>query len=521
MSGGKITVRQKMINMMYLVLTALLALNVSAEILRAFHMVEVSMDRAAENIDKKNKSIRDAIKKYVEGHANDEKGLYAEKQSQEADKIAKSALKYIGALKQELIAGAGGRKEGKADQEIEESSNIEKHANLLFKFENGAKGLELQKQINDTRIKLINLLPAERRVNVKSDLFANNDPAKAPQTWASEMFEHTPVAAVVALLSKTESDIKNTEAQVLDELNKDITGDVVVVDKFDGKVIPTNGIYITAGSEYAADIFLAASSSRMQAEVMVNGSPINVEDGVGKYKITASGEGEKKYKGVISTKKASGEQMNVEFEAEYTVIKPLAVVSATKMNVVYRAIDNPISISVPGYSANEVQARPSVGALKNDKQPGTYNLMVAPGDQSMETIITVTVKDKSNGQMRKMGEQRYRIKNIPRPTPMLGPIDASGDVTIGKLKAANFVATQLKDFAFEGIKYTPQSWKMVYVPRTGNATVIIGSGSIISPQAKAFLNNARSNDKIILYDIKAVGPQGLVPLTSALVLNVL
>ena len=137
MSGGNVSPRQKMINMMYLVLTALLALNVSAEILRAFHLVEVSMEKAGLNIDKKNSDILKSIDSYVANNPTDEKGKNAQVQAAKCNNTAKAALKYLSDLKTLLIDGVdkdgkpnpknSGRKEGKEDGEIEDASNMEKH----------------------------------------------------------------------------------------------------------------------------------------------------------------------------------------------------------------------------------------------------------------------------------------------------------------------------------------------------------------------------------------------------------
>ncbi|MEI6881505.1 MAG: hypothetical protein WCK82_09265, partial [Bacteroidota bacterium] len=159
MAGGKVTVRQKMINMMYLVLTALLALNVSADILRAFHLVEVSMERAGVNIDKKNKATMAAIDKYVTTNKTDKKGLDAQANAAKVDKIAKNALIYLADLKKTLVDGAGGRKEGKVDGEIEEAQNMEKHANLLIVKGEGAK---LKAKINEWRKDMLGVLKPEQ-----------------------------------------------------------------------------------------------------------------------------------------------------------------------------------------------------------------------------------------------------------------------------------------------------------------------------------------------------------------------
>ena len=519
MSGGKVTVRQKMINMMYLVLTALLALNVSAEILKAFHLVEVSMEKAGLNIDKKNESILKSIDKYVDNNPSDVKGKDAKDKSNKVDKIAKDALTYIKALKDELIAGAGGRKEGEdgkpnPEGEISEASNIEKHANLLIVQ---GKGKELKAKINEWRNSMINILPEADRTNVKSDLIAEDD-KKTGETWEGEMFEHSPVAAVVTLLTKTENDIKNTEAQVLDELNKGLTKVNIVVDQFEAKIIPNNGTYITAGGKYSADIFLAASSSRSTFDLNVGGSAVKVESGIGKYEVTASGEGEKKYTAKISQRQLDGTMKTYDAEGSYFVVKPLAVVSATKMNVVYRGLENPISVSVPGYSASQTIVTSSMGSLKPSTQAGTFNLSIPVNDANRELTISVSVRAPEG--VKKMGEQKYRIKNIPKPTPMLGAIEASGAVSSAQLRSAAFVFTALKDFAFEGVNYTPLSYTIVYAPKKGDARPFQGNGASIPSDARAAFNGARPGDRVILTNIKAMGPAGAVIVPTSLAIEV-
>jgi gliding motility-associated protein GldM len=519
MSGGKVSVRQKMINMMYLVLTALLALNVSAEILKAFHLVEVSMEKAGANIDKKNTSTIEGIEKYVKNNPKDPKGVDAQNKALQVDKIAKDALKYLSDLKIILVDGAGGRKEGEdgkpnPNEEITEASNIEKHANLMIVQ---GKGAEMKAKINEWRTKMLALVPEKYKNEVRSDLVAV-DPKDSKQTWESEMFEHSPVAAVVTLLTKTENDVKNTESQVLDQLNKDLLISDYVVTGFVPKVIPNNGTYITAGGKYSSDIFLAAESGRMAFDLTVNGSPVKVEGGVGKYEVIASGEGEKKYTANITQRKTDGNLETYKVEGSYFVVKPLAVVSATKMNVVYRGLENPISVSVPGYSASQTQVTSSLGSLKPSTQAGTFNLSIPVNDANRELTISVSVKAPEG--VKKMGEQKYRIKNIPKPTPMLGAIEASGAVTSAQLRSAAFVFTALKDFAFEGVNYTPLSYTIVYAPKKGDARPFQGNGASIPSDARAAFNGARPGDRVILTNIKAMGPAGAVIVPTSLAIEV-
>ncbi len=516
MAGGNVSPRQKMINMMYLVLTALLALNVSAEILKAFHLVEVSMSKAGLNIDKKNADILKAIDSYVSNNPTDAKGKNAQVEAAKVDKTSKAALKYLGDLKTLLVDGEGGknsgRKEGKADGEIEDASNMEKHANLFIVQ---GKGKELRDNINKWREDMLAVLSPELRKVVKSDLNTDVTPGST-QTWESELFEHSPLAAVVTLLTKIENDVKNTEAQVLDELKKDLTKVNIVVDQFDAKVIPNKGTYIIAGGKYEADIFLAASSSRSTFDLTVNGSKVEVENGIGKYSVAASGQGEKKYKGVITQTQIDGTKKEYPFEGEYFVTQPLAVVSATKMNVVYRAIPNPISVSVPGFDASQVVVSASTGSLTSAGQNGMYNILVPPTNSSPDLTISVSVK--ADGGMKKMGEMRFRLKNIPKPTPQLGSIEVSGEVDAARIKGANAVFTLLKDFAFEGINYTVKGFTIVFQPKTGPAIFESVSGNgIIPSRMRGYLQNVRTGDKVLVVNIKAEGPQGMVQIPSSVV----
>jgi len=510
-----------MINMMYLVLTALLALNVSAEILKAFHLVEVSLEKSTANITKKNEATFKAIDKYHNDFSSDAKGTDIWNRAKKAISMSDEAVKYVEDLKQQVIIGADGRKEdsngdGKIDdEELMKADDIEKHANLLI---NNKKGEELKAKINTLRTSLLGLVDKDKQANIKTDLFTEDHTVEgAPHTWESVMFEHSPAAAVVTLLTKIQSDIRNTEAQVLDELSKSIKGEDFTFDKLEPKVIPNNGTYITTGSEYSADIFVAASSSKQDAKVTVNGREIPFENGVGKYKFVPSSEGEIKYEGVISTKKPNGETVNYPFQQSFTALKPLAVISATKMNVVYIGLDNPISVSVPGYSPNDVSVSSSGGSLRPDKQKGTYLLKVDASTR--EITVSASVKDKE-GHVKKMGEQKYRVRQVPKPTPMLGAIDASGAVSKGQLMSAAFVYAALKDFAFEGISFTPTEYTVVYQPRKGDAVAKKGYGPKVPDDIRGLFTNCKPGDRFTLVQIKANGPAGAVIVPTALALEV-
>lgn len=524
MASGVLTPRQKMINMMYLVLTALLALNVSAEILKAFHLVEVSLDKSTTNIDSKNAMVMKAIEKYHAEFPNDVNGNSVYEKSKKARQIAGEAVKYIEEIKQVVIAGADGRKEdtnsdGKIeDEEVAKADDIENHANLMI---NNKKGEELKKKINETRDQLLALLPKDKVGGVNSDLITLDFKEEGEnKKWESVMFEHTPAAAVVTLLAKFQGDVRNTEAQVLDILRASISESDFTFDKLEPKVIPNNGTYITLGSEYSADIFVAASSSKQEASISVNGANVPVEEGIGKYKVIATSEGEKEYSGVITARKPNGEVTNYPFKATYTALKPMAVISATKMNVVYIGLQNPISVSVPGYSAKEVKVSVSpstAGSIKQDKQAGTYLLTV--NKTAREIAVSASV-DK-NGKTTKMGEQKYRIRVIPDPTPALGTIEQSGGVAAAQLRSQTVIRAPLKNFAFEGVNYIPFEFQFLLIPKKGGAAIFeTARGQQLTANMKNALARAQKGDKIIITQIKVKGPDGAKQLPTPLVFDV-
>lgn len=517
MADSNASPRQKMINMMYLVLTALLALNVSAEILKAFHLVETSLESAGANIGKKNDDTFKAISKYKLDHPTDPIAIDAEQKAKNAMSISVEAVKYFEELKEDLIAKTGGRHEdtngdGKTeDEEPNGASNTEIHANLFMVENGGAKGKEVKAKINDIREKLLALVPADKRSGIKSDLVTLDPPPHEGATisWESQMFEHTPLAAVLTLLTKTQNDIKNTEAQVLDYFKNNLTGDVIVIDNFDAQIIPTNGTYISQGSKFTADIFLAAASSKTDATVTVSGSAVKMENGIGKYEVSASGEGEKKFKAVITTKRASGKVESYEKEFAYTVVKPIAVISATKMNVVYIGLDNPISVSVPGYAASEVtpSVEPSsAGSLSKDPATGQYLLKV--NGSAGKVKIVCSVKDRGTNATKKMGEAEYRVKLIPDPSPAIGTVQP-GNVAAPILKSQASVRAPLQNFAFEGVTFSPIEYNFVILFKKGGTPFVEkGKSAALTPTMQAKLGTLVRGDRVIIDQLTVRGPGG-------------
>ncbi|HCS21192.1 MAG TPA: hypothetical protein DIW47_11645 [Bacteroidetes bacterium] len=508
MAGGKISPRQKMINMMYLVLTAMLALNVSAEILKAFYLVESSMVKAGANIDSKNADIMMAFQKQMKNQPEKTKPFY--EKAKEAEKITKEFVTYVEDLKTKITTNDGKITEPEEirakDGQLVNRDNIEQHAYLMISNEGPKKGLELKGRVNDTRDALLKLLAPfkplaneAKRIGDQTDLRAI-DPEGTAKSWESELFEHSPQAAVVTLLTKIQNDAKNTEAEILTALFSGITADDMSFDMLVAKFIPDKSA-VSLGEQFTADVILTAYDSKQTNKVVINGTEYQMENGVVKYTANPNSAGDFTVKGYIEVAGKDGVKP-YEFESTYSVFKGEASISADKMNVLYIGLDNPITIAIPGKNPNDVKASISGAGSLINKGGGKYIARVTRrGD--IKIVVTVTENGKS-----KTYQAPFRVRSIPKPEAKLGTLE-SGTHSTGVIAAQPGVYGTLGEgFAYEGVKYSINSYLIVYSPRRGDAVMINGQGTALPPQAKSIMSRMKSGDRIIIDNIQATGPDG-------------
>jgi gliding motility-associated protein GldM len=527
MASGKLPPRQKMINMMYLVLTALLALNVSKDILKAFHMVEVSMMKSGKNIDDKNNMTMKALEKEMSINAEKTRPFY--EKAQQARKVSKELTDYLDNIKTMLVKQAEGRKDDEdnhalpeAERELAQPDNIEKHAFHFIKKDGGAESKKLKEKINSTREALLKLLSPAEQKDVKTDLYTPDPPSHGgqKQAWESEMFEHAPLAAVVTMIEKIKNDCKNTESQVLDLLAKGINKDDIKFDQTIAVAVPTKGTVIPIGGEFEAEIYLAAYDSKKNNEMFVNGRAIDVKDGKGLFKTNPSSEGEQKLKVVVNVRKPDGSVEEKTAELAYTAFKGMATISAEKMNVVYIGLDNPIAISVPGSAPEQIIANCVGGRMiPVSGQKGHWNLQV-DGGKEVEIIASVRSKD---GTVKRVESKKYRVKKVPSPTPMVGKI-INSSATPSEIKGLPYVVCDLADFAFEGIRYKVLSFDAILTRKGGDPIIANGvQGQTLPGNIVNGVSGARAGDMLIISNIKAdaIGTKiGVVNIKSSILLKI-
>jgi gliding motility-associated protein GldM len=509
MSGGNLSPRQKMINMMYLVLMALLALNVSKEILKSFFFFEQSFNAAALNIESKNNATMGAFAKSMESNEKKTKPYF--ERAQAVQKEAAEFYKYIDDLKAQIEKMYDGRESG-PNSALKAPDQMEKHAKY-FTDNNNAKGNEMMEKINNTREALLGYLkPGNDSVKIRSlDLY--NQAKAACQLnaedekkgglnkagWVSEMLEHQPAAGLIANLARIKNDAKTLESDILERLAKQIDATDYKFDKLEAKVLAKSN-YVMEGEAYEADILLVASNSKGTPDIRVGGTSVNAEGGVGKYSVRASGVGIKTFSGNIVVTGPDGEAKPYPFEAEYQVFKPAATIAATEMNLLYKGIDNPMSISVPGFSANDVKIS-APGITLTSQGGGLYNAKV-PSSTNGEITISASVT--LEGTTRTVGSQKFRVRSLPQPTAQLGGIPNDG-LPKGKASVAaqtSLLATMGAGFAYN-LNYRVTDFKLIIAYARKPPVMASGSGSQLSGQMRSMISSAGPGDRILIEGIRA------------------
>ena len=538
MAGGKVSARQKMINMMYLVLTALLALNVSKEIIKAFNLIENSLDNSTKNIVQKNTAVLGSL---VKTAAENKAAAAAVSYCNQVQGISKSLIDRLNAIKNELLLRSGDQKDPKMGRkqepeamlvkggvaELTQGDNMEVHGNYFMKENGGKNGSDLQDAINKARIDMLAVMmkasndpvlaasPETKKmltermkaIEEKTSLYANNatNSSGTEQTWVSMYLEHSPLAGVFAMLSKVENDSRSMEAEVMQALAESVNAADYKFDKLIPVVSAATSAVLT-NQTYEANILLAAYNSKAQMVVTVNGRPIEVVDGVGKYKVTSASPGTQKYKvGIQVPKPNGGGSDNYETEAEYSVFAPQAAISADELNVVYVGLPNPISVSVGGGDPKNVSVTATVGGVGlRANKPGSYNAII-PTRNGNECMINVTAK-LPDGRTVSMGSKKFKVRNVPRPVFKAGSVGFSGPISLAAMKVQANAVAALDNFVYDGVKYDVLSYRFTCIGRRTNGPKIqVVNGSSLAPIA-AFLKMLGPGDLIQFDQIKVVGP---------------
>jgi gliding motility-associated protein GldM len=496
-----------MIAMMYLVLTALLALNVSVEILEAFIVVNESMEATNETFSKK---IDGAYSKFeLQYNLNKTKvGPYWEK-ARKAQVLSEEMKKYINDIKYEVISKSDRISIDAARKiplrSVESKDKYDEATNFMIGGSaDGRKGKarELKDRINNFKQEMFQLIDPASRNNIKLGLDTDGpfyDADGKKHNWEMHNFYHTILAANVTILNKLIAEVQSAELDVVSHLYASVSAEDFKFDKIGAKVVPKSQ-YVFLGENYEAEIFVAAYDTKQNPEVIIGGRSIAGKEGVALYQAAASSEGLKTYEGVVRITSPSGEPMSYPFKSDYIVAPPTLTISPTKMNVFYIGVDNPVSISAGGVADAQVNPRITAGSTISRSGKGWVVRPTVPG----KAVITVDAK--IGDRVKSMGSLEFRVKRVPDPKAYIANTDG-GIVAKNMLIAAGAIIPRMPaDFEFD-LTFVIVSYTFVGI-RSGDVDQKEGKGNRLTEEMKTFISNSKRGSRIWLENIYAKGPDG-------------
>ena len=480
-----------MINLMYLVLTALLALNVSAEVMNAFFSLDKGMKDSRDIVEKNNVSLTAAIEKAAKDYPSPVAEDYKAR-AIKANQIVNDFVIYMQGIRDNLFAKAGG-----PNPKVPGQPRDIRNKDITTKmFVNDGLGKEIEGKIKELRTQLSELVDGDATTVGSLPLDVEALPAGiTAKNWSEYKFKQMPVAAVFPLLGKIQSDAKNSSTAVLNYCATKVAGTDFKFDKFIPGVNPKKN-YVILGEEFEAEVFLSAFSSKTDnVSINVNGSNVSLKDGIGTYKTKPSNVGEQKYKVSINLKNpTTGVIETVTKEFSYEVGQRSIAVQLDKMNVFYIGVENPISVSAAGVSSNDVKVTAS-GVNVANKGGGHFMITAStPG----ESILTVSAPGVSQ-------RFTYRVKRIPDPTPLLGAKHRSKQMANGEFRAQGGIAAVLESFDFDA-KCDIAGFEATYLPKRQDPISKQNSGARWNGDVQDMISKAKPGDAYFFDDIKCKCP---------------
>ena len=403
------TPRQKMIGMMYLVLTAMLALNVSAAILNGYTQVDESLHATIETMEQSNAETYATFKAALDKNAEKTQEWYDK--AMEVQRVSNEFYAYVQKFKDDMVKMVDGDK-AKMNAKVSELGKQD-DTNIPQQYAINEGNAKVLKDKLNAYCKFLMSITGEDARMLNAELkatFATNDGANVegePIVWEDVLFHEMPMCAVITILSKIQSDVRHCEGKVVEYLLKATDAGDLRVNKFNAYVIPSAD-YVVKGTKYTAQVILAALDSTQTPEYYVNGQKLKSN---GVYEVIANTVGVQKIKGEIAYMDQQGEIQRLPFEREYTVGEPTATISNTDLNIMYRGYDNPFSISVPGVSSHALQVKCASAAVK----PQGNGLWVIVPTEKAPDKLAIEVYADMGGSPLLMGSHVYRVKNLPKP----------------------------------------------------------------------------------------------------------
>jgi gliding motility-associated protein GldM len=491
--------RQKMINMMYLVLTALLALNVSSEILNAFKTVNSSLENTNITVNKSTEQIMKSLDEKKKDPSSSLRANIWYPKAEKAQILSKEIFTYIQTLKDKILTEAGGdpkdnnKKYKEGDLEVTTRIMIEK-----------GEGKKLEKMLAEYKKNILGIDPSIDSA-FKTTLPINLDKPKsenrAGKTWEGAYFHMVPTVAGLTILSKFQNDVKTSENRVIQFCHNKV-GEVNVVFDSYGAVIGQNSNYLMPGQDIEISAGVGAFSKKAQPTIVIGGSQIQIgEDGAAHTKLAAGSIGAHTIPVKITyMNQETGKLEVIEKNVEYKVGQANAAISLDKMNVLYIGVDNPVTIAASGGGDDKLDPSISNGTLTRVGS-GKYIARVNKVDDN--TTITVKVDGKV------AGISQFRVRTIPDAQAFIGGAQSGTEVNAQAFKAQPGVAAGVKNFPFT-LDYEVVSFNFT-CDTDDDITSIPVQGALFQGAVKRAIDqHVKAGRMVTIESIRVKGPDGRI-----------
>ncbi|MBG8553200.1 type IX secretion system motor protein PorM/GldM [Hymenobacter guriensis] len=502
MAGAKETPRQKMIGMMYLVLTALLALQVNSAILLKFKFLDDSLIGVNDKTTQANQGAVKGIEAAVAKNRNQARDLAILKQGQEVRERTAKMVAYLRDIREKLLAAT--QEKGKAEMNM---SGEDKVAMTMLGGKKDGAAYPLKTVLNEysTYIKQFVPTAGPLALDAKDDKAVTEKDQKN-KDFAELNFENTPVVAALAVLSQKETEVLKYEADALNQLGQKVGAQTIVFDKV-GAFASAESNTVAAGTKYKAELFLTASASSLRPSMTLNGSPLQVgPDGHGKVEFTArpgnfdaSGSAKASWKGTIRFNQ-NGRDTTFNVTVPYTVTKPVMQIQSASVQALYFKCGNKLNVSVPALGA---QYKPGFSASGASVIPGskTGDVTLVPNARE----VTLSVSSGGNA----IGSQTFQVRPIPKPDIkcFVGGREANEKQGTPIVAVRNMNMRAVPDAGFatflpEDARYRVSRYEVTLVRGRRPA---MGTRSISGPDANLtdVVNAAQSGDRLYI-EVKEV-----------------
>ncbi len=489
MAGGKLTPRQKMINLMYLVFIAMLALNMSKEVLTAFGNFNDKFTESNKLTEQSNATLLSAL----DTKASDEPAKYAEpaRKAKEVAKISKDFAAFLETVKAEVVEGIEPDETGKLPFESMDKSTIDEKwfagdgysprgTEIVSKIDKYVADI---KKVLGNDVKYIPFIKEIEKKFSTADI-ANREGVK--QKFLDYKTKGFPAVSTLTFLTAMQNDVKNTEAGAYNLFLGNALQSAASMKNFQAIVVLEKNAYFQ-GETVKGKVVLGRYDANT-VPTSFNG-PGKIENGQAVISTTAGSIGEQKISGKFGFLE-DGKEIPLSFEGTYVVVpRPnQAIISADKMNVVYRGVPNPISISVPGIASNKVNA-----SAPGMSKVGDGKFMLKPGSGNEVKInVSATMPDGKT----MSSAQVFRIKGLPAPTGKVGGSEKNKGPK-SNLEVCSVTAV-MEDFDFPVTVNVTQF--NIKVP--GQPTIVV-NGNKMDSRAKSAIAKAQKGDVVVISEIKA------------------